>query len=88
MSNIELEINLVEDLVESAREDKDNLDKVIQILQTPPEDRKLPMMLVLYKASSNIQFFINLQEEIPEAHIALCQFLGYENRKPEEVRNI
>ena len=88
MSNIELEINQAEDLVESHGLEQDDLDKVIQILQTPPEDRKLSMMLVLYKASANIQFFINLQEEMPEAHIGLCQYLSYENRKPEEVRSI
>jgi hypothetical protein len=83
MSDIELEINPVEDVAETP-----NSHKIVQILQTPPEDRKMSMMLMLYKATSNIQFFINLQEETPEAHIALCQFLGYENLKAEEVRTI
>ena len=88
MSNIELEIHKAVDLVESPKLEVDDLDKVIQILQTPPEDRKLSKMLVLHKATADIQFFINLQAQMPEAHIGLCQYLGYENRQPLEVRSI
>lgn len=80
-----LDITGVDPLSIQLSPDLFSLTKIIQILQTPPDLRKLSMMLVLYKATTNIQFFINLHEETPEAHLSLCQFMGYERKDPNDV---